>query len=394
MRKNLDYATKLAIIRDLQSGTSHSVLASSYAVSRTLITKLNNKGVQSFIEEQCAKLVNGGEKRCRSTERRHKALEAELLDWLGEIRQKKLIVTCMALRFKALQIREALMLSLPEGTRKEMIANFRCSEGWLHEFKRRNSIRLQSTKGMEDALHQDEVAVARRKMKEATAEYRPEDVFNADETGLFYRQLPTTTLVLSKQTSKEHQPAKERITVLLCCSSSGEQLKPLVVGKSARPRALKSSALGSLPCRYTFNENSWVTRAIFKEWLLSVNEEQAMAGRHICLVLDNFTGHVLDITFSNVKLVYLSPGMTSMLQPLDCGIIYSFKTKYKNKLVQLYLDQSANGVSRKIDIRKAIDYVATAWNEVSIDTIANCWRHADILCSNGLYLLADAAFQS
>ena len=36
-----------------------------------------------------------------------------------------------------------------------------------------------------------------------------------------------------------------------------------------------------------------------------------------------------DIKLTNIKLIYLPPNTTAHLQPMDAGIIHSFKSKYK-----------------------------------------------------------------
>ena len=74
--------------------------------------------------------------------------------------------------------------------------------------------------------------------------YATKDIFNCDETGLFYRTLPTRSLVV-----KGGKQAKDRITVLLCASVSGEKLQPLVIGKSRNPRSFK----GYQRCRCRFS---------------------------------------------------------------------------------------------------------------------------------------------
>ena len=59
------------------------------------------------------------------------------------------------------------------------------------------------------------------------------DVFNTDETGLFYRATPDRSLVLSKEECKDGRKSKERLTVLLCSNlTETEQLKPVVNNKS------------------------------------------------------------------------------------------------------------------------------------------------------------------
>jgi hypothetical protein len=61
--------------------------------------------------------------------------------------------------------------------------------------------------------------------------------------------------------------------------------------------------------------------------------------RKVILILDNAGGHNLSVhEYSNVKLVYLAPNMTSQLQPCDAGIIKSFKAQYKKILVKSFID--------------------------------------------------------
>lgn len=57
-------------------------------------------------------------------------------------------------------------------------------------------------------------------------------IFNADETGLFYRATPDRSLVLSTEDCKGRKKSKERLIVLLCSNSTGtEKLKLIVIGK-------------------------------------------------------------------------------------------------------------------------------------------------------------------
>jgi len=48
------------------------------------------------------------------------------------------------------------------------------------------------------------------------------DMFNYDETGLFYHAMPDKTLAQKGDAVKGGKLVKERLTVLICCSASGE----------------------------------------------------------------------------------------------------------------------------------------------------------------------------
>ena len=103
--------------------------------------------------------------------------------------------------------------------------------------------------------------------------YELKDVFNADETGLFFRGLPERSLVVKKGERKGGKKAKERITLLLCCSVTGEKLEPLIIGKSATPRCFRGINVRTLNIRYESNRRAWVTRDIFVAWLKSLNNK-------------------------------------------------------------------------------------------------------------------------
>ena len=61
-----------------------------------------------------------------------------------------------------------------------------------------------------------------------------------------------------------------------------------------------------------------------------------MAGRKVLLLLDNFSGYELGVekvggldSLRNIKIRWLPPNTTSCWQPLDQGIIASFKLYYR-----------------------------------------------------------------
>ena len=81
-------------------------------------------------------------------------------------------------------------------------------------------------------------------------------------------------------------------------------------------------------------------------------------------------------------MAFLLPNTTSHLQPLDAGIIASFKNYYKRKYVHhvLRLFEEGKDINKeKINIKKAIDYVSRVWSYVTEETVQNCWKKTGIL---------------
>jgi hypothetical protein len=64
----------------------------------------------------------------------------------------------------------------------------------------------------------------------------PIDIFNADESALFYSLMQDKTLTLKSETCAGGCKAKERLTILPCIADVTEKLKLSVIGKFEKPR--------------------------------------------------------------------------------------------------------------------------------------------------------------
>ncbi|GFV92808.1 tigger transposable element-derived protein 1 [Trichonephila clavipes] len=74
-----------------------------------------------------------------------------------------------------------------------------------------------------------------------TEGYLPQQIFNCDETGLFWKHMPNRTYITKDEKSVPgHKPMKDRLTLLLGANDSGDmKLKPLLVYLSENPRSFK-----------------------------------------------------------------------------------------------------------------------------------------------------------
>lgn len=93
--------------------------------------------------------------------------------------------------------------------------------------------------------------------------YRPEEVYSADETGLFSRALPET-LTFRSEKCYGGKLSKERLTILFCAYMAGQQEDMLVIGKAAQPRAYKNSSMTDYQTK--FNTKAWMTKVNMREW--------------------------------------------------------------------------------------------------------------------------------
>ncbi|CAD6216098.1 GSCOCG00011289001-RA-CDS, partial [Cotesia congregata] len=74
-------------------------------------------------------------------------------------------------------------------------------------------------------------------------------------------------------------------------------------------------------------------------WLRSWDAELKVYQRKILLIVDNCPAHCKVDNLKFIKLVFLPPNVTSVLQPMDQGVIKSLKTHYR-KLLVVHLLQS------------------------------------------------------
>ena len=160
-----------------------------------------------------------------------------------------------------------------------------------------------------------------------------------------------------------------------------------MIWRSKKPRCFRLASASDKLAEFSYfdDSKSWMQVEIMEKVLDNLNHQMRKQGRKVILFLDNATVHPTSLIdmYSNIKIVFLPKNTTSCLQPLDAGIIQSFKTKYRKKL-KLYViarindDLTASEIAQGIDILQAITWVADSWKEVSVETIKNCFAKCDI----------------
>ena len=95
--------------------------------------------------------------------------------------------------------------------------------------------------------------------------------------------------------------------------------------------------------------------------------------------MDNCSTHNQGFDLSNIKVVYFPPNVTSVLQPLDQGIICSFKANYRKELVSLIINNFYNEIdfnSKQVDLFLVMRLIRISWKNVTNIAIQNCFRKA------------------
>ena len=99
-----------------------------------------------------------------------------------------------------------------------------------------------------------------------------EQIYNADETGIYYKMLPDKTLAVKSDEHKKEgfKSIKDRLTLLFTVNKTGNhKLKPLCIGKSRAPRCFHHVNMKALPFIHANSKNAWMTSDIFEDQLVS-----------------------------------------------------------------------------------------------------------------------------
>ena len=339
---------------------SKSRIAKEFGIANSTLSTIikERKRIEAAFEES---KFQPQRKRIRSA--KYEDIESGLLLWFKGIREKNLPVSGPILQTKAEEIA------------KEMgFEDFSCSSGWIHRFKIRHAIVQKRVSGEAASVSEETVASWQEvTLPSLLADFAPEDVFNVDETGLFFKLLPDSTLAFKGETCHGGKRAKERITVLVGGNADGsEKLPLLVIGKSKNPRCFKS--VHSLPVDYTASKKAWMNSEIFMNWLQKMNRRFVQQSRNVLFIVDNCPAHPVVDNLSNMKVVFSPPNATSRLQPMDQGVIHALKAGYRKKLLSKMIAAVDEGKDYSVTLLNALHFLNSAWNAVTQDTVANCFK--------------------
>ena len=200
---------------------------------------------------------------------------------------------------------------------------------------------------------------------------------NAGEFGLFFRCLPNKYFLLESEKWSGGKHSKIRITGLTAANAADEKLPLFVIRKAKDLRCFKY--IQTLPCRYWSQNKSWMDSVLIENWVREENAEFKAKGRKIALLIDNCPVHTEIENLSHVKLIFLTPNTIWVSQPMDRGVISSLRAYYRKRPVRViltHLDQVKP--IPKVSLFKAMQLLVSAWNDVSNETVINCFRKPNI----------------
>ncbi|KAI5626234.1 hypothetical protein C0J50_14224 [Silurus asotus] len=385
-RKAIDLDTKMKIIKQYEEGKKVNVIARGMKLSHsTVSTILKDK-------ERIREAVKGSAPMRSTVITKQRSghiheMEQLLYIWMEEQIQKRTPLSLFTVQMKA----RSLFQTLKERAGEDYYSQeFVASTGWFQRFKKR----FQMHSGEAASADEEGTCTFVDSLDKLITDegYLAEQIFNVDETGLFWKRMPACTYIHKEaQSMPGFKAYKDRLTLLLGGNVAGFKLKPFLIYHSENPRAFKNVNKHTLPVYFRSQRKAWMTQGLFEDWFMNCFIPQV---REYCLkkdipfkilmLLDNAPGHPPHIgdLHPDVKIVFLPPNTTPLIQPMDQGSIATFRANY----LQTTFAQAVSAMDadseltlqdfwKRYNILMSIKNIATAWEAVTTKCMNGIWKN-------------------
>ncbi|KAI9912922.1 hypothetical protein PsorP6_005591 [Peronosclerospora sorghi] len=404
---------KMEILAFVDQGGSQGAAAEKFGVSRTAVTKMVKE--RAAISAQA--LVENARSSRKVLQYQHKlsVIEDMLYKWQMQVEldAPSVKITGELMQSKAMEFRNKILADYSSDLSDEVImslTDFKASNGWLHRYMQRRRMRSlpkmkhEPTHGamLTDKMNADDRV---QRVRELLLTVSPSCIWNLDEITLRHR---STSMKLDSIVNMDAR-SLERISIAVAMSATGEKLYLQVVGKDPRPESLHDiDPLTSFGIQYRDNGRAAHDVHATSDFLHAMNHEAKMRKQVWYLVLDTCTAHVAaanalqssgsiqtGFIFESIVLLFMPTGPLSDAQPLQQGILRSFKLRFRHEMLETLLhehEQWATAVKCKGEesgdrslvndvfdvhahthMRNTLTWLHIAWNAVPPSFIRQAW---------------------
>ena len=197
-KQSLSARVKIEIIADIEKGEKQSAVYSRLSLPKTTVStiwKNKEKFKRSFTSTESQVDC----KRFRSS--MNSDIDAALLEWFKQARNYNIPITAKLLVDKAQVFASAMKLP-----------SFTATMEFIVRWKKRHAIGAKQICGESNSVSDYDVRTwLDATLPELLSQYKPADVYNADETGLFYKLRPDRTLAFKGEKCSDGKKAKDRL---------------------------------------------------------------------------------------------------------------------------------------------------------------------------------------
>ena len=168
-RKALTLEERIKVIEQHKKGDKVSVLCQSFGVGETQI-----RAILSAKENVIQKWESGdnGERKYSKRKCVHADIDDAVFKWFCDMRSRNIPLTGKLIQEKARMLAST--------------SDFTASNGWLQKWQERHQIKSVTLSGESACVSNETVDEWSKRLKSICEGYTPENIFNADETGLFF----------------------------------------------------------------------------------------------------------------------------------------------------------------------------------------------------------------
>ncbi len=251
---------------------------------------------------------------------------------------------------------------------------FSCSAGFISDFKKRHrfSSRVLHPK-RRPSVSSESIDEWKKEMRKLLREFPNERIVNVDETNWLI--LPKGILTWSETGSKDVSfvtdiDPKANLTVLASVTANSIKL-PLQFIATGKTSHVEHTQLGDIyPHWAAHSESGWTTEDTFKLYLNNLCDH--FNGEEIHLILDCYSVHRMEeiketAANLNIRLHFIPPGCTDLLQPLDRRVFGGLKGMAR----KLFRERYTNDKSRTK--QDAVSDMIFAWEKINGSVIESAW---------------------
>lgn len=192
-RKTISLEKKIIILNRLDSGEKNISIAKSLNIATSTINTIKDNAKQ--IRESSEKFNAASAKKVsRNRSAIMESLEKLLIVWIDGLNQRNIPVSSAVIREKARSLHKDLTTKIDDVQQAEV---FVASNGWLERFKKRHSFHNIKTLGEAASADVEAANNYPEELREIidAGGYTHQQVYNVDETGLFWKCLPSRTVI-------------------------------------------------------------------------------------------------------------------------------------------------------------------------------------------------------
>ena len=399
-RRNLTIAEKIRVLHYIRKEDAPNDIARRFGISPRTVRRIRKDSEAILSMEESSGTIHAR----RPLTPKYPEIDDAVLKFCNFVRGQRLPLTLELIRQRARMAATALGIS-----------GFKAARGYVYRFLRRSGLQPSLTlHGHGSTLPPEDHVAHMEEIRRVTMEYSASNIYNMDESGLFFRMGPRKSYLLQSEIRSEArgtklQKNKNRVTTVYCVNADGSHKLPMkYIGKSVQPVCFDLHPTARFS--YMSQSKGWMDANTFETWLhFWYAEVQTRSVGPWLLIMDNCSGHDLDFNLPNVRIECLPPNTTPLYQPLDLGLIAQTKIRYRMSLLRhiinmtLQWQQEDHGFKEnsgrgKYGLREghsphvadAISLMNEAWEYVSQRNVCKCWIKSKCLHDMHVFTLQQA----